>query len=113
MGTRRYREQGTVGETLNFNVDITYIAHQAVVSYYPDGTYAEGTEVIPTGGTITIKGRSHGASGFDVFDGSPIDCTDLTAVATARGILDQYEVTPVGITGATHYRVTFMASETN
>lgn len=113
MGTRRYREQGAVGETLNFNVDITYIAHQAVVSYYPDDTYTEGTEITPSAGIITVKGRSVGASEFDVFDGSPLDCTDVLAVATARGILDAYQVVPSGITGATHYRVTFMASETN
>lgn len=113
MSTRVHTLQGAVDETLSTLVDPRFIAHQCVVSYYPDDTYTPGTEVTPSDGAIEVKGRAVGASVFDVFDGSPLIATTPTAMATARGILSAYEVVPANIVGATHYRVTFVASETN
>lgn len=113
MGTRIHTLQGAVAETLSTLVDPRFIAHQCVVSYYPDGTYTPGTEVTPSDGAIEVKGRAVGSSAFDVFADSPLIAAMPTAMATARGILNAYEVVPTGIVGATHYRVTFVASETN
>ena len=113
MGTRIHTLQGAVDETLNTLVEPSFIAHQCVASYYPDNTFTAGTEVVPTDGAIEVKGRAVGSSDFDVFAGSPLIATMPTAMATARGILNAYEVVPAGIVGATHYRVTFVASETN
>ena len=113
MGTRIYTLQGAVDESLNTLVEPSFIAHQCVVSYYSDDTYTAGTEVVPTAGAIEVKGRAAGSPVFDAFADSPLIATMPTAIATARGILNAYEVVPTGIEGATHYRVTFVASETN
>ena len=113
MGTRIYTLMGAVDETLTTAVEPSFIAHQCVASYYPDDTFTAGTEVVPTGGAIEIKGRAVGASAFDVFAGSPLIADNVNAMATARGIVNAYEAVPTSIEGATHYKVTFVASETN
>lgn len=113
MGTRIYTLMGAVNETLTTAVEPSFIAHQCVASYYPDDTFTAGTEVVPTAGAIEVKGRAIGSSAFDTFADSPLIAANVTAIATARGILNSYEVVPTGIVGATHYKVTFVAAETN
>ena len=90
--------------------DMVHFPHQFIcVSYFDDA--AMTIPAVPTAGSIAAEFQYKGMQGWVTFANSPIDCTDIGKFVDAAGPIVGYRLTPTGITGATHYKVTVTGSE--
>lgn len=95
--------------TLEYS-DMLHFPHQFVtIAYFSDA--AGTTPAEPATGTITAEYRYHGAQGFVVFSGSPVDASDNAAFVDCAGPAVEWRFTPTGVDVATHYRITVIGSE--
>jgi hypothetical protein len=106
--SRSYIIPGLVSEGKTIIVDSRFYNWIATATYYSDEYI---TPVTPSAGTMGVLGTVVGAGGAGLFADSPLDCTDVTDFASAGFPLESITSAPVGITGATHYRLTITGTE--
>lgn len=103
-----YQKKALVSETITMDVDKRFYNWTATVSYYSN---VDETPAVPSGGTIAVTGLIPGATGYSDFNLSPLDCTNISDYCTAGVPLSGVKITPTGVTGATHYKVTITGTE--
>lgn len=100
--SRTYKLQGSAAESKSTAVDGSFFNFTVAATYYSDEYQ---TEVTPSGGTLEILATVLGAGSQGEFFDSPLDATDPSSYATAGSPLASVTVNPIGIVGATHYKV--------
>lgn len=101
--------QGLVSETLTIDVDPNFPHVFVAARYFTDDTFL--TPATPTAGSIAVTGRVEGNEGYSILDGSPIDCTDNSAITSAGAPLNSIQAAPMLIDVASYYEITVTATE--
>ncbi len=109
-GTHSVSEIVTVGTTVTLGDDVRLEASLPHCAVGVELLKADGSPTVATGGTFTVMvttlANPQGSESPPT--SNVISATSLSTVSWGLGVI-KVQVTPTGVTGASHYRVNFVA----